>query len=348
MDANGNPVPPTPGAQLRHISVYGPVTFSGGAPNSDCSNGTVTGSWDTFRTGSTRRVWLRGRSTSCRRQTIGARGGGGVDGLNAADNRFLRGYTGLDNLFSVGEGTGNRKQINLRLDHTFTQNHKANFGFTHERVTSDDAVAGLPGTWSNQNYHRPTVFTVGFTSALSASLVNEGRFGYRVNGTNVIAPWDIPANEDSINAYLPAQVNGFRILTDTHGGLGLCNPITGARPPGNCLGGGPAGQHHGDREGCDAQLDYGDTLNWTKGTHAFKFGGEIRYNSSTFTGGRPGLAFFSNFKSPVVVVGGAAPGASLLTSGSTAIANSNPAMSGLQTNDATRARNMLNFLSGSL
>ena len=51
VDVNGNPVPPTPGAQLRHISVYGPVTFSGGAPNADCSNGSVSGSWDTFRTG---------------------------------------------------------------------------------------------------------------------------------------------------------------------------------------------------------------------------------------------------------------------------------------------------------
>src|SRR5688572_29825905 len=350
VDVNGNPVPPTPGAPLRHIIVYGPVTFSGGAPNADCSNGSVSGSWDTFRTGldSTGLV-TRAINFMPAPNDWSMAGGGGVDSLNVASFRYLRGYTGLDNLFSVGEGTGNRKQINLRLDHNITQNHKANFGFTHERVTSDDTVAGLPGTWSNENYHRPTVITVGVTSTLSGSMVNEAKFGYRVNGTNVIAPWDIPDNEESINAYLPAPVNGFRILTDTHGGLSLCNPITGARPPGNCLGGGPAGNNiTATARDVTPSWTYGDTLSWTKGTHAFKIGGEIRYNSSTSTGSSPGLAFFTNFKSPVVVVGGAAPGAPLLTTGPTAIASSNPNMTGLQNNDATRARNMLNFLSGSL
>ena len=350
VDANGNPVPPTAGAQLRHISVYGPVTFTGGAPNSDCSNGTVSGSWDPFRTGldSTGLV-TRAINFMPAPNDWSTAGGAPADGLNVASYKFLRGYTGLDNLFSVGEGTGNRKQINARIDHTLTQNHKVNFGFTHERVTSDDTVAGLPGTWSNQNYHRPTVITVGFISTLSGSLMNEARFGYRVNGTNVIAPWDIPENDESINAYLPAEVNGFRILTDTHGGLGICNPITGARPPGNCLGGGANGANiTATARDVTPSWTYGDTLSWLKGTHGFKFGGEIRYNSSTSTGSSPGLAFFSNSKAPAVVVGGATQGAALLTSGPTAIADSNPAMSGLQTNDATRARNMLNFLSGSL
>jgi hypothetical protein len=37
-----------------------------------------------------------------------------------------------------------------------------------------------------------------------------------------------------------------------------------------------------------------------------------------------------------------------LTTGPTAIANTNPAMTGIQTNDAARARNLLNYLSGSL
>ena len=45
---------------------------------------------------------------------------------------------------------------------------------------------------------------------------------------------------------------------------------------------------------------------------------------------------------------GATPGAPLAVSGTTAIANTNPAMAGLGATDATRARNLLNFLSGSL
>jgi hypothetical protein len=58
VDQFGNPV--TPGTnpngtpytgKLEYISVFGPVSFSGGAPNSDCSNAVITGpAWDQFRT----------------------------------------------------------------------------------------------------------------------------------------------------------------------------------------------------------------------------------------------------------------------------------------------------------
>ncbi len=350
VDANGSPVPPTAGAPLRYISVYGPVSFPGGAPNADCSNGTVSGSWDTYRKGlDTTGLVSRTIAFMPQPNDWSTNGGASVDGLNVASYRYLRGYRGLDNLFSVGEGTGNRKQINLRGDHNISQRHKVNVGFTHERVVSDDTVAGLPGTWSNENYHRPTVITVGTVSTISSSMVNEGKFGYRVNGTNVIAPWDIPANQESINQYLPAPVNGFRILPDITGGIGVCSPITGARPPGNCLGGGAAGNNiTATARDKTPSYTYGDTLSWTRGNHSFKFGGEIRYNSSTSTGSSPGNSFFTNFKSPVVVVAGATAGAALATSGATAIANTNPAMTGLGSNNATRARNLLNFLSGSL
>jgi hypothetical protein len=33
--------------------------------------------------------------------------------------------------------------------------------------------------------------------------VNEAKFGYRVTGTNVVAPWDIAQNQESLNKYLP-------------------------------------------------------------------------------------------------------------------------------------------------
>ncbi len=46
-----------------------------------------------------------------------------IDGVNTASYRCLRGYRGLDNLWSVGEGTGNRKQINVKIDHNFSQKH---------------------------------------------------------------------------------------------------------------------------------------------------------------------------------------------------------------------------------
>jgi hypothetical protein len=356
VDVNGNPVAPATNpngtpytGQLRHISVFGPVSFPASGPNADCSNGSVSGSWDQYRTGFDSTGFIKRSIAFMPAPNEFTNAVGNIDGLNTAAFRYLRGYRGLDNLFSVGEGTGNRKQINVKIDHNFSQQHRANVNVSYERVVSDDTVAGLPGTWSNENYHRPAVVTAGFVSTLSASIVNEAKFGYRVTGTNVIAPWDIDANLDEINAYLPPRINGFLLLTDMSGGIPVCNPITGARPPGNCLGGNAAGTNITATARDKTPLwTYGDTLSWTKGVHSFKFGGELRFNSSTSTGSTPGLGFFSNFKSPAVLVGGQTAFSQQLTSGPNALANTNPAMTGLQTNDATRARNLLNYLSGSL
>src|SRR5262249_23072271 len=189
-------------------------------------------------------------------------------------------------------------------------------------------------------------------STLSPSLVNEAKFGYHRTGTNVIAPWDRPVNEDSINKYLPPAVNGFRILPDITASLGVCSPITGARPPGNCaptaaaLGGGAITATGTDKS---PLWTYGDTLSWSKGRHSYKFGGEIRFASSTTRSSSQGAGtFFTNFKSPVVVVAGATPGAQLALSGTNAISSSNPEMQFIGSTDAGRARNLLNFLSGSL
>jgi len=354
VDITGSPVRPasnpTGGAytgQLQHMSVFGPVTFPAAGPNADCSNA-VLGSqrWDSFRTGFDGTGLVK-RSIAFQPDPNDWAASG--DGLNVASYRYLRHYRGLDNLFSVGEATGDRKQINIRIDHNFSNRHKGNVGYTRETVVSDDTVAGLPGTWSNENYHRPTVLTAGFVSTLSASIVNEAKFGYRVNGTNVVAPWDIPANLDAINTYLGPKVNGFLVLPDIHGGLAICSPITGSRPPGGCLGGGPAGANlTATARDKTPSWTYGDSLSWTKGTHTIKVGGEIRYNSSTSTGSSPGNAFFSNSKSPAVVVGGQTAFSPLATNGATAIANTNPALTGLQANDATRARNLLNYLAGSV
>jgi hypothetical protein len=331
------------------------VTFPASGPNADCSNATVNGSWDPFRT-KLDPTGLISRTTALMpapNDFTNASGQlTGVDGLNIASYRYVRGFRGLDNLFSVGESTGDRKQINGRVDHNFNQQHKANFNFSYERVSSDDVVAGLPGTWSNENFHRPIVMNAGFVSTLSAALVNEVKFGYHRTGTNVIAPWDRDVNQEGINKYLPPNVNGFRVLPDITATLGLCSPITGARPPGNCapvaaaLGGGAITATATDKS---PLWTYGDTFSWTKGKHSYKFGGEIRFASSTTRSSSQGAGtFFTNFKAPAVVVVGATPGAPLAVSGSTAIANTNPAMSGLGATDAGRARNLLNFLSGSL
>ena len=365
VDLAGNPVAPASNptggpytGKLNYISVFGPVAFPASGPNADCSNGTITGSpWDTYRTKMdttgliSRTIALMPQPNDFTTANGGLNQFGGgpvVDGLNVASYRYVRRFRGLDNLFSVGEATGDRKQYNGRIDHNFNASHKLNGSFSYERVSSDDVVEGLPNTWSNRNFHRPIVVSVGFVSTLTPSLVNEARFGYKRSGTNVVAPWDLDENQETINQYLPANVNGFRVLPDITGGVGLCSPITGARPPGNCFQAGAAGANITITSTDKSPLwSYGDTLSWTKAKHTFKFGGEIRFVSST-SRNSSNTTGFSNFKTPSVVVAGATPGAPLAVAGNTAIASTNPAMSGIGTTDAAKARNLLNFLSGSL
>ena len=264
------------------------------------------------------------------------------DGLNIAGWRTLRGYKGLDNLFGVGEGTGDRFQWNVKVDHNFSSNHKANVNLTYERVTSDDVAATYPGTFGNTNFRRPMVLSAGFTSTLSPTLLNEARFGMRRQGTNVVAPWD-GDQEAEVRALHPADISGFPVIPDMRA-FGTCNPYFGARPPG---------------VGCgvtDTAVDrtptytYSDTLSWTKSSHALKFGGEFRHNSSET---RQTAANF--FGTPMYArpstgsIAGTGQG-----TGAADLSRNNPAMSGLYdgnaqaVGNATNARTLQNWFAGSL
>jgi len=353
VNPDGSPLTPTTNpdgsrytGKLNYISVYGPVTFAGGAPNGDCSNGTVNGSWDPFRTKQdTTGIVSRSLAFMPAPNDFTTAGGGTVDGLNVASYRFLQHFRGADNLFSVGENTGNRYQINVKIDHNFSQKHRGNINVSYEHVSSDDVVAGLPGSpGSNNNYHIPKTVTAGFVSTLSPSLVNEAKFGWRYSGTQVVAPWDVPAEKDAINKFLPPLANGFQVLPDIYSTLGLCNPIAGVRaPPSNCTGGLTSTARDNT-----PLWTYGDTLSLTKGKHTLRYGGEIRFASSESIASTPGANFFGNTKLSAVVTGGTTPGAPLAQGGPTSITNSNPTMLGIGSADATNAQSLLNFLSGSL
>jgi hypothetical protein len=264
------------------------------------------------------------------------------DGLNTAGFRWLRRNTGLDNLFSVGEDTGIRKQINVKIDQNFNANNKLNVNVSYERVHSDDVYMGYPGSFSNENFHRPIVVTSAFTSTLSASLLNEARVGYKATGTNVIAPWKRDIYQDEINAYLPAPVNDIRILARSNV-LDTCSPITGARPPGGCPSNQAFTAYATDKT---PSWTFGDTLSWTTGKHALKFGGELRWNDSTsYLNGYP---FFSPFSAEAQATGGSAPGAPQNSTASNGINPNNPAFTAIGTNTAGLGRNLLDYLSGSL
>jgi Carboxypeptidase regulatory-like domain/TonB dependent receptor len=251
------------------------------------------------------------------------------DGLNTATLRWVRTNHGADNLFGAGGDTNNnRRQINFKIDHNFGDRHKVNASYSYEIDKSDDAA--LP-TWPNGYFgadiRHPQVLGVNFTSTLTSSLVNEGRFGLSRTGANTVgAP-----ERDDIGAQVSSkllQVNGGPVYTQINtGSLGMANY------------GIADGILYASHE-VSPRWVYADTVSWTKGLHSFRFGGEYRLSStkSTLQGSvqtgpnRPRALVGSAALAQVAGINTAAP-----TLAGTAVSGSRQL-----------AESLLNFLSGSL
>jgi hypothetical protein len=374
VDAFGNPQAPQfiPGTTTPYTGTLNAFSVFGSLPSmptaADCSdvvnattltpNGSPT-FWDTYRrakdsTGYIDR--LLGYVPLPNNYEVG-------DGLNRAGFRWLRHTRGLDNLWGVGEATGLRNQFNVKIDHNFTANHKANVNVSYERVDSDDTVMPYPDTFSNANFRRPLVITSALTSTLSSTLLNEARFGIRRTGTNLYAPWDLEENSAAIHALEPGNINGFdmvfpRFEALTGSGIpftpsaitGVCNPITGGRPDanagsGNCF----AGALTSTSIDVTPVYTYADTVSWTKGAHSLRFGGELRVSQSKAQVDTTG--FFGDYYTTPHAIGGNSQYAPQATTGNGAIAANTPGhpfIPNLGTTDAQVARGLQNYLAGSL
>jgi hypothetical protein len=249
------------------------------------------------------------------------------DGLNVASFRWVRRNHGADNLFGAGGDINNqRRQINVKIDHNFNNRHKISGSYSYEIDKSDDAaLPPWPTGYYGQDFRYPQSLSVNFTSVLSNSIVNEGRFGFIRTGANTVGA---PAREDigeEVRSKLPQLNGGPVFVSSTTGGLGLATY------------GIADGIRYGSHE-VSPRWVYADTLSWTRGSHSFKFGGEYRLSStkstnegSVQTGANVPTATMGNsLLAPITGIGRAG------------LAGTN--VSGSQ----QLAENLLTFLSGSL
>jgi hypothetical protein len=222
-----------------------------------------------------------------------------------------------------------RKQINVKLDHNFSAMHKFAGTYTYEQSEGKTNLATWPDTFSGGRYRHPQHLSFNFTSTLSPAIVNEARVGMRRTGFTQWSPLDDPDTGEAARAFFP-NYNGYPVFI----GLGLGQVNFQAGQP---LGGGNT-QRFSDRT---VMWQYGDTLSWTKGTHAFKFGGETR------RGGSWGLDAGIGVTAMPRALGGDLTTSSIST---TAISNTNmPGLGGTTTSGNNQAmRNLLSFLAGSL
>jgi hypothetical protein len=286
VNADGTPSVPTEfpdgsahNGILRHVNLFGEVSFSG-APANDCSNATPTataptgtGTWDQFRTDfdSSGFFDLQNSRAPVQNNFEQCRGFG--DGLNVSCHRWSRTIDGRDNLFGVGEPNP-RKQINIKIDHIFNQEHKVATSYSLERVNADDTPEGWVDSFEGRLFRQPQVLSVNLTSTLAANIVNEVRFGMTRMGTNVRHATQVPENREALLALLP-ESNGLFLIpqyqTGTIAWAGESGGLIGAR------GNGPSAATVIDTS---PRWTIGDTMSWTEGVHSLRFGGEYRIATS--------------------------------------------------------------------
>jgi hypothetical protein len=165
--------------------------------------------------------------------------------------------------------TGHYRQFLFdgRLDHKLTPNQNLMFRMNVDRFFDDnpqDAVGGTSAPSVARRYSRRSwTFQVNHTAVLSAKLLNEARFSY-LHGDPVTL-WE-------------AQTLS---TTYTRGNAGGAVPFTIGQSRASDLWG--------------HQVQFSDTLSWSRGKHYLRFGGSVIHHTSGGTGSEPGTAILGTF-----------------------------------------------------
>jgi hypothetical protein len=295
VDRSGNPVRPQwePGAsnwnvtpysgQLRYASVFGMITNPDSiAP--DCSNAQISGNWDPVRQG----LDPSGFITDFLQKLPVANNYEIGDGLNTGGFIWSRGAEGAENLYGVGEDVY-RKQINVRIDHNFSQKHRINGSWSFERDHADDTLRTWPkNSWSGGGVRQPQTLAINFLSNISPTLLNEVKFGMSRTGSNIYSPANRPSNGDGLKNYLAqfgALTNGEVAVVNPGMGLTGCFRTDSGATTGCGTGWStPYGTRGGwviaDMRDTSPRWSWGDTMTWVKAAHSFRVGIEWSRNSS--------------------------------------------------------------------
>ncbi len=239
------------------------------------------------------------------------------DGLNTAGILWQRREEGDTNTNGTGPNS-NRNSYSFRIDHNFKASEKIFFSSTIEKSWANGSAAGVP-IWPDGYYalinQLPRVFTVSLVSTISPTILNELRAGYRKSS---YVSWGSFERPDALGQQASQFVPTANSLPYV--------PKTILYPehflPFN---------FSSTRASASPIFDYVDTLSWTRGKHAFKAGGEVRYQNSN--------GWNSEYLIPYVNLGAGAFPVQNLDSAS---------VTGLVAQNATVAQQILLDLSGSV
>lgn len=326
VDATGKPVAPATNpngtpftGQLRAFHVFGQLLSP--PQTDDCSDfnpatDVVPGTaWDLFRNQLDQSGYIT-RFTNIMPPVNNYEVG---DGLNTAGNKFTLRYEGGDNIFGVGEDN-RRRQINVKIDHNFNDRHRISGSFSYEKSTAEDAFKSWPNGFGGSIERKPRMLSVNLTSAFRPTLLNEFRIGLARTESTTYDPIDDPSTGASLKNLLQTLLpttQGFGSYSGlpihVNPGSGTMGFHTDVFSTGAFFSGMSASNPFGSRGnlpvtfgGFDPRWTIADNVTWTKGKHAFRWGGEIRiarsYQERTGTG-----SFVNDANVYVSAIGGATP-----------------------------------------
>jgi hypothetical protein len=197
------------------------------------------------------------------------------DGLNIAPFRWVRRTIGGNG----GSGASaqdefNRRQINVKIDHNFNARHKLTGSYVYEHRYNDAvALSPWPNGFGGDIITTPNIVTGQFTSSFSSTLLNEFRYSYRRT--------DLRDNLAFGHSDTEKRQAAYDFLTKIAAPDGRSTPII--QKPAlfpdhmiNC----PGTLTCSNRGNKSPMHTYSDTLSWTRGVHAMKFGTEFRFANS--------------------------------------------------------------------
>jgi hypothetical protein len=187
-----------------------------------------------------------------------------IDGLNTAGHRWVRRSIGSEGFQGTGQNI-NRDQANLRIDHHFNGNHRLNAAATREHTWADADLAPWPDGYNAALIRHPQVYTASFVSTLSPTLLNEFRFGLRRDRLEWTKAYELDGKvgEES-RKFLGQHPSGIPFIV---------RPALFAANVMSAESGGSIGE-------TNPLWQFGNSLSWNRGKHAFKGGVDVRFGSS--------------------------------------------------------------------
>jgi hypothetical protein len=200
------------------------------------------------------------------------------DGLNTAGIRWQRRIAGEDGATGDTQTT-NRNQYNMRFDYQLNNNNKVSYSLTKENnwgVTGQTGLPDWPGGYFGEIRRDPTFSTASWTSTISPTIVNEFRWGRKVDSWLGMQPTDLNCCEGGVfdtGKLTPLAKEAFAAFPQIDGQrFAILQNVN--------IGGDFARVRQNPRFNSSPLMQFADTVSFTRGSHSFQGGFEATYSSS--------------------------------------------------------------------